>query len=503
MLLPVRTILSVLSLVLSITQTSAQTYSKCNPLTQGGCPSDPALGNSVTIDFTSGASSQFTATGAPTYGSNGAEFTVAKHGDSPTITSSWYIMFGHVEYVIKAAPGTGIVSSAVLQSDCLDEIDWEWLGGDDDQVQSNYFGKGITTTYNRGAFHGADNNHDQFHTYTVDWTAEQIVWGIDGQTVRVLTQADAASGQYPQTPMQVKVGTWAGGDPSNPQGTINWAGGVVDYSAGPFTMYLKSISVQDYSTGSSYSYSGTLGTWESIDSEGGKVDGGSSGTSTPATTVASSAASTVTSSVSNNAPLAFGAGDSSTGSVTRTGWPWDASATVGIATTVVTSATGAYTSIIGLPSGWTISESGKAVPPSSGSTVFPSLSSTAASWSPSSMASGLEISTSYDSQAFPTVVSINPAAPTQPSNYNSQGDIRATWSSQLIDERQRNNHDEQLQLPFTHFKSVLKWTEFTFFDSFALINFKSVVKRTNFTSDNFTFINNPFDQIRILDSFLY
>ena len=69
-------------------------------------------------------------------------------------------MFGHVEFTIKAAPGTGIVSSAVLQSDCLDEIDWEWLGGDDAQVQSNYFGKGITVSYNRGAFHGAQNNHD-------------------------------------------------------------------------------------------------------------------------------------------------------------------------------------------------------------------------------------------------------------------------------------------------------------------------------------------------------
>ena len=270
-------------------------------------------------------------------------------------------MFGHVEFVIKAAPGTGIVSSAVLQSDCLDEIDWEWLGGDDAQVQSNYFGKGITVSYNRGAFHGAQNNHEEFHTYAIDWTADQIVWQVDGQTVRVLTPADAEAGQYPQTPMQIKVGSWAGGDSSNSQGTIEWAGGYVDYSAGPFTMYLKSMSVTDYSTGSSYSYSGTAGTWQSINSDGGKIDGQGSGSGTPATT-GTGAAPAVTSSVSNTAPLAFNPADSSSVYETRTGWPWDGTATVGVATAV----SSVYTSIVGLPSGWTVTESGKVIPPSSG-----------------------------------------------------------------------------------------------------------------------------------------
>ncbi|KIW41269.1 uncharacterized protein PV06_06842 [Exophiala oligosperma] len=309
----------------------AQTYTSCNPLQQSNCPADPALGKSVDIDFTSGASSEFTESGAPTYDSNGAAFTIAKSGDSPSISSKWYIMFGHVDYVVKAAPGTGIVSAAILQSDCLDEIDWEWLGGDDTQAQSNYFGKGQTTTgYNRGAFHSAPNNHDEFHTYSIDWTADQIVWSIDGTTVRVMTQAQAEAGQYPQTPMYVKVGAWAGGDPSNPQGTIEWAGGPTDYSAGPFTMYLKSIHVTDYSTGSEYSYSGTSGTWQSIVSSGGKIN--SQGDGTPVSSSAPAVTSQVT---TGSAPLAFGNnGDSST--VTRTGWPWSGTATTSATTPAVT-----------------------------------------------------------------------------------------------------------------------------------------------------------------------
>ncbi|KAJ5669472.1 hypothetical protein N7462_010542, partial [Penicillium macrosclerotiorum] len=255
---------------------SAQTYTDCNPL-KTTCPADPALGKAdQSFDFTSGASSEFTASGTVTYDStNGATFTISKQGDGPLIQSNWYIMFGRVEYTIKAARGTGIVSSAVLQSDDLDEIDWEWLGGNNAQVQTNYFGKGDTSTYDRGAYHDNTGNHDNFHTYSVDWTSSQVVWAIDGTTVRVLTPSTADTNQYPQTPMMIKVGVWAGGDPSNAQGVIDWAGGETDYSDGPFHMYLKSMTVTDYSTGTSYSYGDQSGTWESITADGGKVNGNS------------------------------------------------------------------------------------------------------------------------------------------------------------------------------------------------------------------------------------
>lgn len=217
---------------------AAQTFTDCNPLEKSklvtvdrslafgadhlppACPPDPAFGRSGTFDFTKGPSGDFKPIGNPTYGSNGAAFTVAKQGDSPLLQSNWYIMFGRVDFQIKAAPGKGIVSSAVLQSDDLDEIDWEWLGGDDSQVQTNYFGKGNTKSFSRGAFHSNPGNHDGFHTYTIEWTSEQIVWQIDGQTVRVVTPETAEANQYPQSPMMIRVGIWAGGDPNNNPGTI-------------------------------------------------------------------------------------------------------------------------------------------------------------------------------------------------------------------------------------------------------------------------------------------
>jgi len=258
-----------------------QTFSSCNPTQQSGCPADPALGKSVKIDFTSGASSLFTASGNPTYDSNGASFTVAKTGDAPTLTSNWYIMFGTYSITMKAAPGAGIVSSSVLQSDDLDEIDWEWLGAQNDQVQSNYFGKGQTTTYDRAAVHAVSNSQSDWHTYTVDWTEDQIVWQIDGTTVRVLT-ASSANGMFPQTPMQLKIGSWSGGDPTNPQGTIAWAQGPTNYANGPYSMVVQSISVTDYSTGTSYEYGNESGTWSSIESEGGAVNANAGASNTEA-----------------------------------------------------------------------------------------------------------------------------------------------------------------------------------------------------------------------------
>lgn len=195
-------------------------------------------------------------------------------------------MFGKVDFVMKAAPGVGMVSSAILISDDLDEIDWELLGADSSQAQTNYFSKGVTGSYDRGGDASVASSQTDFNTYTIDWNAEQTTWQINGQTVRTLTYA-SSGGQYPQTPMQVKVGAWAGGDPSNSEGTIAWAGGPINYASGPYSMYVQAINVQDYSTGSEYKYEGSSGSWQDITAVGGSVGStgaGSGGTPTSGNT---------------------------------------------------------------------------------------------------------------------------------------------------------------------------------------------------------------------------
>lgn len=87
-----------------------------------------------------------TTSGPIAYTERGAEFKIQSDDMSPTITSNFYMFFGKVQTVMQAAKGAGIVSSIVLQSDDLDEIDWEWIGNNASSVQSNYYGKGNATT---------------------------------------------------------------------------------------------------------------------------------------------------------------------------------------------------------------------------------------------------------------------------------------------------------------------------------------------------------------------
>jgi hypothetical protein len=266
-------------------------------------------------------------------------------------------MFGKVDVVLKAAPGAGIVSSFVMQSDTLDEIDWEWLGSDPDEVQTNFFGKGQTTSYNRGAFHADAGSQSGFKTYSIEWTPEQIVWQINGVTVRTLEPANAEN-QYPQTPMQIKFGAWAGGDSANPAGTIEWARGPTDYSKGPFTMQVKSLKVADYSTGSTYSYGDTSGTWKSVKSNGGVIY---SGGNRPVNSDSPQITATAT-----GAPIPFSPSRTSSDYERPSVYPW-------IPGTSSATPEPTFGNYPGLPSGWTVSDSGKVLPPSSAPVSKPSV----------------------------------------------------------------------------------------------------------------------------------
>jgi len=300
---------------------SAQTFTSCNP-TEKTCPADTALGKTITVDFTQGKSSYFTeATGTSlTYDStNGANFIMDAEGVAPTITSNFYIFFGKVSVTMQAAPGVGIVSSFVMESDDLDEIDWEWLGGDTTQVESNYFGKGNTTTYDRAIYHPVSTPQTTMHTYTIDWSKESIIWSIDGTEVRTLLYTDAVDGKnFPQTPMVVKMGNWDGGASSESAGTIEWAGGLTDWTKAPFTMYVKSVTIEDASSGAtSYTYGDLTGDYESIDISTAAVSSGSSATATASS--AASASSVAPASSVASAHLVSSSASSAIASVASSG----------------------------------------------------------------------------------------------------------------------------------------------------------------------------------------
>lgn len=244
-----------------------QTSTKCNPL-NSTCEPDPAFGTDFNFVFntTPNEAAWENHVGKVTYGDDGAEFTINKQGDSPTIRSKFYIFFGRVEVWWKVSPGQGIISSLMLLSDDLDEIDWEFLGGDGKHVETNYFGKGVGNYTWMREYEIQGGTTEDYHNYTIEWTKEALDWHIDGEHVRHLTIEEANNTwSYPQSPMRVSLGIWAGGDPTMPEGTIEWAGGPTDYSKTPYTMYVKSCQVTDYGRGTAYKYGDMSGTWESIE----------------------------------------------------------------------------------------------------------------------------------------------------------------------------------------------------------------------------------------------
>ncbi|KAJ4299573.1 hypothetical protein N0V90_004819 [Kalmusia sp. IMI 367209] len=276
---------------------NAQTWTLCNPM-EKDCENNPAIAENFESNFKDGESAlkgwQQTAKGTE-FTDAGAVFSVKQKGDAPTIQSDGYLHFGYVEVTMKAASGSGIVSSIVLESDDLDEVDWEFIGSETNKAQMNYFGKGNTTVYDR-MLKADVPNIEEVHRYALNWTADALTWIIDDAPVRTLKYEEANGGKnFPQTPCNVRIGIWAGGD-SEDQGTQDWAGGKVDYSKAPFNQVVEKVKIINYSPGKEYEWTDKSGSWESIkviDGEG-VSSGGSSEPSPSATDKADDSAATST-----------------------------------------------------------------------------------------------------------------------------------------------------------------------------------------------------------------
>ncbi|WPG97951.1 glycoside hydrolase family 16 protein [Acrodontium crateriforme] len=290
----------------------AQTSTDCNPL-EKTCPKDTGLNEGTLItDFTKGESKSWSTAAYTTinYDDQGANFVISKTGQAPTIQTDFYIFFGRVDIKMKCATGAGIVSSIVLESDDLDEIDFEFVTTWPSPVETNYFGKGNTTAYDRAIYYPASNPDTTFHTYSVDWTSERINWLVDGTVVRTLNYGDANGGKdFPQTPMRLKMGNWAAGAASEPEGTVEWAGGHVNWAEAPFTMVVASVDITNANPADSYEYSDETGSWQSIKviKDGSNAD--PSGSVPASVTASANSTNTVgpTSSISVTAVMPTGA----------------------------------------------------------------------------------------------------------------------------------------------------------------------------------------------------
>jgi len=173
----------------------------------------------------------------PSTGKKSTLLTMAQGTVGTLMASTYYVWYGKICSKISSAQGKGVVTAFILMSDVKDEIDYEWVGVDTANVQSNYYSQGVTVYTNGKNLTVPDGNTvSEMHEYCIDWTEDTLTWSINGNDQRTLNRKDtwnATAGRfnYPQTPARIMLSLWPAGLPSNEPGTIAWAGGEIDWNS--------------------------------------------------------------------------------------------------------------------------------------------------------------------------------------------------------------------------------------------------------------------------------
>lgn len=172
-------------------------------------------------------------------------------------------MFGHVSMKIKLVPGdsAGTVTAFYLNSATeaiRDELDFEFLGNRSGQpytVQTNVYAHGKGDREQRVNL-WFDPSAD-FHTYSILWNRQHIVFFVDAIPIRVYKNNEARRVAYPNVqPMGIYSTLWNADD---------WAtrGGLekIDWSKGPFYAYYKDFDIEACAIPGARSNCHTISNW--------------------------------------------------------------------------------------------------------------------------------------------------------------------------------------------------------------------------------------------------
>lgn len=237
-------------------------------------PNTKYLGDASAADWVS--------SGQPIAYQNNLLLTMAQDTVGTLLASTTYLWYGNIKATFKTSRGQGVVTAFILLSDVKDEIDYEFVGADLGTAQSNYYFQGIPN-YNNELNISLSNTFENYHTYEIQWTPDSITWLVDGQVGRVKNRKDtwnATTNQwmFPQTPARVQLSLWPAGLASNGQGTVDWAGGLVDWNSvdiqtnGYYYASFESVTIDCYNATSppgtnknkSYYYNGETGTNDTV-----------------------------------------------------------------------------------------------------------------------------------------------------------------------------------------------------------------------------------------------
>jgi len=135
----------------------------------------------------------------------------AYHGAEVFTTTSE--LYGRIEFRMLASKGSGVLSNFFTWKDgseqsgvFWEEVDIEVFGKDNTQSwQSNIISGGRRTTHSEQVHSYPYSFGDEYHTYAIEWTPDELVWFVDGVETRRTSGGQASD---IASPAQLRFNTW-------------------------------------------------------------------------------------------------------------------------------------------------------------------------------------------------------------------------------------------------------------------------------------------------------
>ncbi|OMJ28224.1 putative glycosidase CRR1 [Smittium culicis] len=155
-------------------------------------------------------------------------------GQGSTVYFSRWVDHGKITISAKSGcKSPGVVSSFIVRNEFGDEIDFEWVGKDTSNVQTNYYYNNELDYTKMVPSPNLGDTTSKFIDYTIDWQLDSISWYVAGNLVRTVRRSDTWSVaenvfKFPDRPAQLSFSIWDGSN-GRPEGTRNWAGYPISY----------------------------------------------------------------------------------------------------------------------------------------------------------------------------------------------------------------------------------------------------------------------------------